>query len=230
MKTQVKILAIAVCLFSFHLSANAQSRLDKNFSVSLGAGYFQAFVNAEGVTYSNAVYDPNVGPGVSYFVSFDYHLSETFAIGVGYNGNFASGEFVRNATVSNETINGFLEAGAVTNTQILLNATYTPQGRSAIQPFGKLGIGYLTQQVENGDVPMRLTGGVEMEIFPDFKNSGIGLLPEVGIRYNDFSLSAAYSIGFNKLTGEDNPDGFVSPGTVSSSALQINVSYRIFLF
>ena len=204
--------------------------MDENFSVSLGAGYFQAFVNPEGVVYSNAVYDPNVGPGVSYFVSFDYHISETFAIGLGYNGNFAGGEFVRNATVNNETINGFLEAGAVTNTHILLNATYTPQGRSDIQPFGKLGIGYLIQQVENGDVPMRLTDGVEMEIFPDFKATGIGLLPEVGIRYNNFSLSAAYALSFDELIGEINPNGFVSPGSVSSNSLQINVAYRIFLF
>ncbi|MEM6517671.1 MAG: hypothetical protein AAF688_15930 [Bacteroidota bacterium] len=230
MKSISRILTITAIFFFIQLTAEAQRRnADKNFSLAFGAGYFQGFVSDDGVAYDNAIYDPNVGPGVSYFISFDYHLSESFAIGLGYNGNYAGAEFVRNATVGEETINGFLVAGAVTNSHILLNATYQIPGEG-IQPFGKLGVGYITQQVENGDVPLRLTNNVETEVFPDFKSSGFVVLPELGLRYQSFYLSLAYTLPFDELTGEDNPDGFVSPGTVSSTGLQLNLSYRVFLF
>lgn len=236
MKTSFKTFICAFVLFIFHSALQAQNtngaenfRNDKKMSIKIGGGLFQPFLSETGVGYANASYDPNTGPGFSYFASFDYAITKNISIGVGYNGSFAGAEFIRNAVVDGQTINGYLEAGAVTNTHLLLNVTYTVSGEG-IRPFATLGLGYLIQQVELGDVPLALTNNVETEIFPDFKSSGFGILPELGVQYYNFSLSAAYGISFEELTGEKNPDGFVSAGSLTSQALQINIGYRIYLF
>lgn len=231
-KTVVCLLVTSFFITSFWAqgpSTDLRGNDDKKISLKFGVGYFQAFLSDEGVSYDNATYDPNVGAGVSYFLGFDYNITEDIAIGIGYNGTYGKADFIRNAVVDSQTINGYLEAGAVTNTHILLNVSYTPVG-SGIKPYGKLGFGYLIQQVELGDVPLNLTNNVETEIFPDYKSKGLGIMPELGVRYGDFFLSAAYGFSLEKLTGEDNPDGFVSTGSLTSQSLQINLSYRIFLF
>ncbi len=236
MKPIHKIIICLVVTSLFHTSIMAQSMNaflegsnDKKISLKLGVGYFHALLSDEGVSYTNATYDPNIGAGVSYFLGVDYNITESIAIGIGYNGTYGKADFIRNAVVDSQPINGFLEAGAVTNTHILLNLSYSPAG-SGIQPYAKLGFGYLIQQVELGDVPLNLTNNVETEIFPDYKSSGFGVLPELGVRYGNFFLSAAYGFSLERLTGEDNPDGFVSTGSLTSQSLQVNVSYRIFLF
>jgi hypothetical protein len=210
--------------------AVAQASIEeKKFSLDIGFGYYRPVLSDEGVAYPNGTYDPEIGIGLSYFTSFNYALSEKFAVGVGFNGNVASANFIRDAEVNNETIDGYLEGGMVTNTNILVNLTYAPSG-SGIKPYGKLGLGYFSQQVELGDVPEDLTGNEEVEIFPDYKAGGFGIIPELGVHIHNFFISAAYSIPFNKLTGETKDSGFISTGTISSQGLQINLAYRIMLF
>jgi hypothetical protein len=70
---------------------------------------------------------------------------------------------------------------------------------------------------------------VETEIFTDYKNNGIGIIPELGVRYNKFYLSLAYSLSLKKLQGEE-VDGFISPGEVTSQGLQFNLTYDLFRF
>jgi hypothetical protein len=77
----------------------SQSISDKKFSASLGVGYFYAILAEEGVSYSNATYAPEIGPGFSYFLSFDYHITNNFHIGLGYNGSYASSKFIQNGTI-----------------------------------------------------------------------------------------------------------------------------------
>ena len=78
-------------------------------------------------------------------------------------------------------------------------------------------------------MPLELTNNEETEIFTDYKNNGIGVIPELGIRYKKFFLSLAYSLSFNKLKGEE-VDGFTSSGTVTSQGLQFNLTYNVFRF
>ena len=210
---------------------NAQTNEAKKYSLSLGAGYFSALLDDEGIAYPNATYAPEVGPGLSYFASLDYGLTEDFYVGVGLNGNYARGEFIQNAEVNGSQVDGYLEAGTVSNLAFLLNFTYAPV-KSGVQPYAKLGVGYIIQQAELGDVPLSLTNNVEFELFPDYKFAGFGILPEVGIKYNSLSLSAAYGLPFGDLTGEEEegPDAYPSVGSISSRSLQVNVAYRLSLF
>lgn len=207
----------------------SQNNSDKKFSASLGVGYFNAFLTEEGVGYSNATYAPEIGAGISYFFSFDYHLSNNLHIGVGYNGSYAASEFIKDAMIDNTTVDGYLEAGAIANSQFLLNLTYASIS-GGIRPYAKLGIGYFQNQVEMGDVPLELTDNVESELFPDYKYTGLGVLPEIGVSYNSISLSVAYSYPFDELEGEVIEGVPPSVGKVGSSGLQINVAYRISLF
>jgi hypothetical protein len=122
-----------------------------------------------------------------------------------------------------------LEAGAIANSKILLNLTYASYGEG-IQPSAKLGIGFFQNQVEMGDVPLELTNNVETELFPDYKYSGIGLMPEVGLSYNSISLSVGFSVPFDELEGEVIEGVPPSVGEISSMGLQVNLAYRIPLF
>lgn len=222
---------LSILFFSFlafNLSAQF-GNVDQKYSLNIGAGLFTPFLDHEGVDYSNAKFDPQVSVGVAYFGSFDYVLNEKLAIGVGFNGNYSSAEFIKNATVNDSQINGYLEAGAVANSHFTINLTYSGAG-SGLQPVVHLGLGYFFYQAEMGDVPLELTGGVEEEFFPDFKYSGLGILPALGLRYNSFSLTAEYSLPFGELEGEEVPGGYISPGTVNLSGLQVNLAYRIGLF
>jgi len=205
--TTLQVYAVAlVQLFIGQCIAQEESTSAKDkLSATIAVGYFTPFLTDEGIAFDNAVYDPQVGFGFSYSLSADYIFNEKFTLGAAFNGNHASGEFIRDATINGETVNGFLEAGAVPNTHILLNL-----------------------QVEQGDVPLALTNNVEVEMFPDYKYSGFGVLPQLGFRKDAFSLSVGYSAPFGKLTGEAVP-GFNSPGTISSQGLQIDLGYRIFL-
>jgi hypothetical protein len=210
--------------------ANAQASMEEEkYSLIIGVGYFRPIMSYEGVAYPNATFDPEIGFGFSFFTSLDYALSEKFAVGVGFNGSIASANFIKDATVNNETIDGYLDGGGVSNTCILVNLTYAPPG-SGIQPYVKLGLGYFMQEVELGDVPEELTNNEETEVFPDYKSSGFGILPEIGVRYQNFFISAAYSISFNDLTGETVDGGFTSPGTITSQGLQINLAYHVWQF
>jgi hypothetical protein len=213
---------------TFNLSAQF-GNIDQKYSLSFGAGLFTPFLDHEGVNYANAEFDPQTSSGISYFGSFDYAISEKLAIGVGFNGNYGTAEFIRNANVNGTQIDGYLEAGAIANSHFLLNLTYTGDGEG-IQPYARIGLGYFFYQAEMGDVPMELTGGVEEEIFPDFKYNGLGIIPEIGLRFNAFSLTAAYSLPFGELEGEEVPGGYISPGRVNLSGLQVNLAYRIGLF
>ena len=122
-----------------------------------------------------------------------------------------------------------MEAGAIANSKILLNLTYASYGEG-IQPSAKLGIGFFQNQVEMGDVPLELTNNVETELFPDYKYSGIGLMPEVGLSYNSISLSVGFSVPFDELEGEVIEGVPPSVGEISSMGLQVNLAYRIPLF
>ncbi len=227
--TTLQVYAVAlVQLFIGQCIAQEESTSAKDkLSATIAVGYFTPFLTDEGIAFDNAVYDPQVGFGFSYSLSADYIFNEKFTLGAAFNGNHASGEFIRDATINGETVNGFLEAGAVPNTHILLNLGYIMPGEN-FQPFVKLGFGFFSLQVEQGDVPLALTNNVEVEMFPDYKYSGFGVLPQLGFRKDAFSLSVGYSAPFGKLTGEAVP-GFNSPGTISSQGLQIDLGYRIFL-
>ena len=132
--------------------------------------------------------------------------------------------------VNGSQLDGYLEAGTVSNLAFLLNLTYAP-AKSGVQPYARLGVGYIIQQAELGDVSLSLTNNVEFELFPDYKFAGLGILPEVGIKYNSLSLSAAYGLPFGDLTGEEeSPDAYPSVGSISSRSLQIDLAYRISLF
>ncbi len=202
---------------------------EKKYSLALGLGYFNPILSEKGIAFSNATYDPQLGAGASFSASFDYALSEKFAVGVGFNGSYASAEFIRDAVVNDSQVDGYLEAGALENIYILANLTYSKPG-DGIQPYAKLGLGYFIVEVELGDVPLELTDNVEVEMFPDFKSSGFGVLPELGVRYNALSLSVAYSLPFDDSEGETVDEGFQSAGSISSQGLQVNVTYRISLF
>lgn len=207
----------------------SQNNFDKKFSASLGVGYFNAILSEEGVSYSNATYAPEIGAGFSYFLSFDYHLTNNVHIGLGYNGSYAASRFIKDAMIDNSTVDGYLGAGAIANSKILLNLTYASRNEG-VSPYAKIGIGYFQNQVEMGDVPLELTDNVELELFPDYKYGGLGLLPEIGIAYNSISLSLAFSLPFDELEGEVIEGVPPSVGEISSSGLQINVAYRIPLF
>lgn len=222
----ILIFTIAL-VYSGHLSS--QNNSEKRFSAALGVGYFNPILSEEGVSYSNATYAPNLGPGFSYFFSFDYHLTKNLHIGLGYNGSYAASKFIKDATINNSTIAGYLEAGAIANSQFLLNVTYASRIKG-ISPYAKIGVGYFQNQVEMGDVPLELTDNIEKELFPDYKYAGFGIIPEVGISYNSFSLSVAYSLPFDELEGELIAGVPPSVGKVSSSGLQINLAYRLSLF
>ncbi|MEM9022266.1 MAG: hypothetical protein AAGB22_00895 [Bacteroidota bacterium] len=208
---------------------SAASSKQKKFSFQLGIGYFRPILSDDGVAYPNGTYDPNIGLGFSYFGGFNYAFLPDFTVGVAYDGNYASAEFIEGANIDGQTVDGYLEAGAVTNSMILVNASYVPQG-DGIKPYARLGMGYINQQVELGDVPLELTNDVETEIFPDYKSSGFVFMPEVGARYGKFFLSAAYSIPIDDLTGEIVDTGFTSSGTVTSQGLQIKFTYNLFQF
>ena len=246
MKLLKTSLVIAGLLFFNHSTIFAQkkdlsktSSKEKKFSFKIGAGLYRPILNDsgvtftsgtnnEGVSFSGASYDPEIKTGFSFLTSVDYALSDKFYIGLGFNGAFANANFIRDATVNNQAINGYLEEGAVENILILLNFSYVPKGEG-IKPFAKLGIGYVTQEVELGDVPLELTNNIETEIFTDYKNNGIGMIPEIGVRYKKFFLSLAYSLSFEKLQGEE-VDGFISAGTIRSQGLQFNLTYNLFRF
>jgi len=215
------------------------NKKEKKFSLKIGAGLYQPFINedgiiftdginSDGVTFSGANYNPKINIGVSLITSVDYALSDNFYVGLGFNGAFVRAKFIRDAIVNNQTIDGYLKKGALENTTLLINFTYTPKGEG-IKPYVKLGIGYLTQEVELGDVPLALTNNVETEIFTDYKNSGISLIPELGVRYKNIFFSVAYSASFMELTGET-VDGFSSPGSITSQGLQFNFTYNLFGF
>jgi len=203
---------------------------NKKYSLAVGLGYFTPVLSAEGVSYPNGEYLPEYDLGVSFTLSFDYAVAKDFYIGVGYNGNYGKARFMKNVNINGEQITGYLEAGALENSSFLLNFTYFPT-KKGIQPFAKLGLGYFINEVELGDVPLRLTNNVERELFPDYKSTGLGILPEIGVKYNRFTLSVAYGLPFNKLSGEE-PElgGNISTGTIRSHSIQINASYRIVLF
>ncbi len=220
------ILAIALIHSGLLFS---QNNSEKKFSAALGGGYFNAILAEEGVTYSNATYAPEIGAGFSYFLSFDYHLFNNLHIGVGYNGSYAGSKFIKGATIENSTVDGYLEAGAIANSKLLLNLTYALSS-SGISPYAKLGIGYFQNQVEMGDVPLELTNNVELELFPDYKYSGFGIMPEVGLSFNSISLSLAYSLPFDELEGEMIQDVPPSVGKISSNGFHVNLAYRISLF
>jgi hypothetical protein len=200
-----------------------------SYSLAFGAGLFGPNLSHSNITYDNAEFSPNIGPGISYFASFDYSVSEDFMVGIGFNGALAKADFIKDALVNDEQLIGYLDAGAIANTHFLLNLTYSPTGEG-IKPFTRLGLGYFIEQAELGDVPLRLTDNVETEIFTDFKYSGFGLLPELGARYQSYTLSAGYSVALGELTGEKVKEGYQSPGEMTLQGLQINFAYRISLF
>lgn len=218
----------AALIFAASLSAQF-GNTDDTYSLNFGAGLFTPFLEDEGVLYDNAIFNAETSYGFTYFASFDYALSSNLAIGIGFNGNYAKSNFIQEATVSDVTVQGYLEAGAIANSHFLLNMTYSGDG-DGIQPYAKIGLGYFLYQAEMGDVPIELTGGVEEEIFPDFKYNGFGALPELGVRYNSLSISVAYSLPFGELEGEEVPGGYISPGTVNLNGLQVNLSCRLGFF
>src|SRR5690606_32258123 len=103
-------------------------------------------------------------------------------------GNYGKARFIKNAVINGEQINGYLEAGALANSNVLLNVTYWP-GKAGLQPYAKVGAGFFISELELGDIPLRLTDNVEKELFPDYKSDGFGILPELGLKYNQFTLS-----------------------------------------
>ncbi len=214
-------------------SANAQvnpSTQVKRYSVNVGLGYFSPHLSDDGVSFPDAEYNPKIGVGFSYFISFDYALTNDLYMGVGFNGNYGKAKFIRNAVVNGERVNGYLEAGALENSHVMLNFTYAPE-KQGIRPFARLGLGYFITEVELGDIPLYLTNNEEVELYPDFKSSGLGVMPELGLKYNHFSLSLAYGIPFDKLSGETPESGaYVLSETIRSHSVQINASYRILLF
>lgn len=228
-----KSIFLSIVLLVFQASqVTAQSTSnsqDKKYSLTIGTGYFGASVRTTSIAYENADYNQNISPGFTYFASLDYKLSEQFAIGLGYNGNYASAKFIENAVINGQQVNGFLKAGAVANSHVLVNLSYASV-REGIQPFVKLGLGYFKNQVELGDVPLSLTDNVEVEMFPDFKYASIGIIPELGVKHGKLLFSAAYTLPFGALTGETVPGGFESQGSISSSGIQINLGYQIPVF
>lgn len=230
-----KIYLLIAC--SFYFTCTSVLAQEKKFSLKIGAGLYQPIlsedgvlftngINSDGVSFSGANYDPETKLGLSLFTSIDYAVSDKFYVGLGFNGAFAGAEFIKDATVNNQTIDDYLENGALANMHFLVNLTYSPKGEG-IKPYAKLGIGYLIQEVELGDIPLEITDNIETEIFTDYKNSGIGLIPEFGIRYKSISLSIAYSASFKELAGET-VNGFTSPGSVTSQGLQLNLTYNLF--
>ena len=224
------LLTLILCLCTFSMMGQSNSnKEEKSYLLTIGAGYFGAILNESSIAYENAQYQQNVNPGFSYYASVDYIVSEHFSLGLGYNGEYASAEFIENAVVNGEQVNGFLEAGAVANGHVVLNMTYTFSGVE-FQPYVKMGLGYFKRQVELGDIPLSLTNNVEVEIFPDYKYSGLGLIPELGVMFRSLRFSAGYSLPFGELKGEDVPGGYESQGSISSSGVQITVGYRFPLF
>lgn len=219
---------LGLCLLCF-LSITLTAQSDKKISTAFGAGYYLPISNYEGVMYDNAQFDPQTSGGISYFLSVDYALNEKFKLGLGLNGAYASADFINNAIVNDFQVPGFLEGGAYSGMRLLVNATYFYSSEK-IQPYGKLGIGYFVEQAELGDVPLELTDNVETEIFTDFKYSGLGVIPEFGLSYKDFAVSAAYSMAFGEMLGEVVQEGYQSPGQMNLSGIQLNLTYRIDLF
>ncbi|WP_192820563.1 hypothetical protein [Rufibacter sp. LB8] len=213
------------------LAPTEQFGQHKKYSISAGFGYYLPLLSEKNVGYQNAEYSPEIGLGISYFISLDYALTQDLFVGVGFNGSYATARFIKNANLNGEQINGYLKAGALENSNFLLNLTYAPSG-NGWQPYAKLGVGFFKSELELGDIPLRLTNNVESELFPDYKASGLGILPEIGLKYKQFALSSAYALPFKKLTGEENPEpgAFPSTGTIKSHGLQVNASYRIYIF
>ena len=209
----------------------SQPELSKKYSAVAGAGLYLPQVAGQNVVYPDAEYSPEVGKGISYFVSLDYAFTPDLFLGLGFNGSYARGKFIINAKVKGEQLNGYLEAGALDNANFLLNLTYFPQ-RAGLQPYAKLGLGFFMAELELGDVPLNLTNGVETELFPDYKYRGLGLLPELGLKYNGFTVSVGYGMPLKKLTGEQVSDAgaYGSRGSIRSNSLQVNAAYRVFLF
>lgn len=207
-----------------------KSTKNKKYSITLGLGYYIPVLSDKNISFPNAQYNPEINSGISYFISLDYALTKDFYVGVGYNSSYAKAKFIENAIVNNQQVDGYLEAGALENSSFLFNITYSPN-KKGFKPYAKLGIGYFLTEVELGDVPLSLTDNVEKELFPDYKSSGLGIMPELGVKYNLFTLSVAYGLPFNKLSGESSEvDTYESTGTMRSNSLLINVSYRILLF
>ncbi len=235
-----KIYLLIACSFYFTCtSIFAQGNSQKKFSLKIGAGLYQPNINengvvftngsnSDGVSFSGATYSPEIKQGINLLTSLDYALSDKFYVGLGFNSAFAKANFIRDARVNNQTIDGYLQNGALANMHMLLNFTYAPKGEG-IKPYAKLGIAYLTQEVELGDVPLAITNNIETEIFTDYKSSGIGLIPELGIAYKNMFLSVAYNASLKELTGET-VDGFTSPGSITSRGLHFNFTYNLFRF
>lgn len=224
----MKIKTILLGILS--LLAFASHAQDNRYSIAVGLGYYAPLLSAENISYPDAEYKQEIGAGISYFISADYALTRDWYVGLGFNGGYATAKFIKDPLINGEQIEGHLEAGALENMHFLLNVTYFPD-EDGLQPYAKLGLGYFMNEVELGDIPLRLTDNVEKEIFPDYKSTGFGILPELGIEYNLLTLSVGYGLPFNELTGEDpEPEGYVSNGSIKSHSLQVNVAYRILLF
>ncbi|NNC83258.1 MAG: hypothetical protein HKN79_06750 [Flavobacteriales bacterium] len=231
MYTSLTTLFSTLLMLGLYSSASAQESqgMEKPFSASIGFGYAAAKVDHSNVAYTNAEFAPKIRAGFSYFASVDYAINERFQVGIGFNGTHSHAEFILNPSVGDEQVNGYLEKGNVSSTRTVLRLTYSSV-KEGIRPFGRLAIGQFNEQAEMGDVPLKLTQNVETEMFPDFKYSGLGMLPEIGIHHKSFSFSVAYSLPFGELVGEEVPEGFESPGRMQTQCVQINACYCIDLF
>ncbi|MEL7003151.1 MAG: hypothetical protein AAFN93_10500 [Bacteroidota bacterium] len=131
MKALVKTILIILLMF-VQLTSKAQNgegiSEQKKFSFKIGFGYYRPVISEDNVFFSNAIYDPDIGFGFSYLSALDYSISQDLSIGIGFNGNFSQAEFIREAVVDGQRINGYLDEGAVENIHILLNLTYAPPG------------------------------------------------------------------------------------------------------
>ena len=223
MKSKLFTVALLL-LFIMDISAQEQNQNFKKYQVNAGIGYFNPQLKMTGEIKDFT--SPKIGFGFSYFGDINYFMSKKLSLGFGFNGGYAFADFIKDIDLTNvgtngREINGYLDAGAIFNFNIVVNSTYYFMDGD-IRPYGKLSLGLFIQQVELGDIPTDIT---TLELFPDFKAITFGIIPEIGVKYKFLTFGIGYTLPFGKLTSETIPGITPKKGDILSTGIQINVGF-----
>lgn len=183
--------------FLFALCFSASSLFAQDFSVSANLGW--AVPGGSGV--SDAPEDLNLNGGLTVSADALYHLTPEFGVGLNYLSSALAG-----AGGGDVDLFGMRFIGA--------KALYRLKDEG-FSPYGGLSLGL--SQLTTPEYS--ITVGEETTTVPEQKGSGFGIVPEIGLAFGGFQISAAYLLP-TKYTIED----VISDKSVGT--LNINLGYR----
>jgi len=181
----------------FALCFSATSLFAQDFSISANLGW--AVPGGSGV--SDDPEDLNLNGGLTISADALYHLSPEFGVGLNYLSSALAG-----AGGGDVDIFGMRFIGA--------KALYRLKDEG-FSPYGGLSLG-LSQLLTP---EYSITSGGETTVIPEQTGSGFGIVPELGIAFGRFQISAAYLLP-TKYTIDD----VIADKSVGT--LNINLGYR----